>query len=191
MSLLEALKARKDKLKPTDTMVRHVDGTQVVERSSGEVEQLTRSNFGFVVDTKPDKVPAEILMEELFLGSQDAVDVAILAQFHIKAVLSVGIDAPIELPEDVVGKFISCLDLPETEFGPILEEGIEFIRICLDANRPVLVHCNAGVSRSSSVVLGYLIKECLMPFEEAFRVIKCKRPAIQPNAGFMRFLRTL
>lgn len=193
MSLLEALQAKKGKLKPTDTKVRHADGTQMIEKASGEVEQVTETRFGFVVDTKPDKVPAEILKGELFLGSQDSVDVEVLREHGIKAVLSIGIECPIELPEDVSGKFIACLDLPEmeTNFSPILDESISFIRSHVDRASPVLVHCNAGVSRSSTVVIGYLIKECRMPFEEAFRVVKFKRPAIQPNAGFMRFLRTL
>lgn len=191
MSLLAALNAKKGTLRPTDTTIRHIDGTQVVEKASGGVEEITRSNFGFVVDTKPDKVPAEILRGELFLGSQDAVDVEVLTRHNILAVLSVGIESPIDLPETVIAKFIPCLDLPETEFGPILEQSIEFIRTCISSNRPVLVHCNAGVSRSSSVVMGYLIKECFLPFDEAFRAVKFKRPAVQPNAGFLRFLKML
>lgn len=185
------MQAKKGTLKPTDTKVRHADGTQLMELSTGAVEPLTRSGFGFVVDTKPDKIPAEILKDELFLGSQDAVEVETLVKYNISAVLSVGIECPIELPDQVLGKFISCLDVPEMDFAPILEESIEFIRECLDSGRPVLVHCNAGVSRSSSVVIGYLIKECYMKFDEAFRAVKYKRPAIQPNAGFMRYLKSL
>lgn len=191
MSLLDALNAKKGKLKPTDTQVRHADGTQLIERSTGEVEQVTSRGFGFVVDTKPDKIPAEILKGELFLGSQDGVDEETLSAHKITAVLSVGIECPLALPGDVLGKFIPCLDLPEQDFSSVLEESIEFIRSCTKSGRPVLVHCNAGVSRSSSVVIGYLIKECHMTFEEAFRAVKFKRPSIQPNTGFMRFLRAL
>lgn len=191
MSLLDALMAKKGQLRPTDTTVRHVDGTQLVERASGEVQHLTRSSYGFVVDTKPDQIPAEILKKELFLGSQDAVDLEVLTRYNIRAVLSLGIECPIELPKEILRKFIFCLDLPATDFSPILEESIGFIRTCLATNCPVLVHCNAGVSRSSSVVIGYLIRECFMSFEEALRAVKYKRPAVQPNAGFLRFLKTL
>lgn len=191
MSLLDALNAKKGKLKPTDTQVRHADGTQLIERATGEVEQVNGSGFGFVVDTTPDKIPAEILKGELFLGSQDAVDEETLSAHSITAVLSLGIECPIDLPGDMLGKFIPCLDLPEMDFSTVLEESIEFIRCCMKQDRPVLVHCNAGVSRSSTVVIGYMIKECHMSFEEAFRAVKFKRRTIQPNAGFMRFLRSL
>lgn len=118
MSLLDALMAKKGQLRPTDTTVRHVDGTQLVERASGEVQHLTRSSYGFVVDTKPDQIPAEILKKELFLGSQDAVDLEVLTRYNIRAVLSLGIECPIELPKEILRKFIFCLDLPATDFSP-------------------------------------------------------------------------
>lgn len=191
MSLLDALRAKKGTLRPTDTSVRHADGTRIVEKASGEVEQLSSSSYGFVVDTKPDKIPAEIVMGELFLGSQDAVDVEVLKQHNIRAILSVGIPCPVNLPDEFVVKFIPCLDVPETDFWPVLEESISFICSCVDKRRPVLVHCNAGVSRSSTIVIGYLIKEGSMSFEEAFNAVKSKRPSIQPNAGFMKFLKSL
>lgn len=52
----------------------------------------------------------------------------------------------------------------------------------------VLVHCNAGVSRSSSVVIGYLMLRNKLPFEEAHRQVKTARPAVRPNPGFYRQL---
>lgn len=191
MSLIEKLKAKKEQLKATDTKIRYADGTQMIVRSSGDVEQVTSTAFGFVVDTKPDPIPAEILKRELFLGSQDSVDLETLQKYNIGAVLSVGIECPIELPETIRGKFIPCLDLPEANFESVLDESIEFIKRCNELDLPVLVHCNAGVSRSSTVVIGYLIKECRLPFEEAFRAVKLKRSAIQPNAGFLQFLKAL
>lgn len=180
-------------MKPTETKVRYADGSEFIQRTTGEVEQSGMTQFGFVVDTKPDKIPAEIIKNELFLGSQDCADLEVLGQYGINAVLSVGIECPIELlpKDDFKCKFLNCLDLPETDFRPVLKEGILFIDECLEENRVVLVHCNAGVSRSSAIILGYLVQVCKMPLEEAYRVVKAKRPSIQPNAGFMAFLKTL
>lgn len=191
MSLLEALTKKRSKLRPTDSRVRRVDGSQIIELASGGIQRLERSSYGFVVDTKPDKIPAEILEGQLFVGSQDAVDKDVLTQFNIGAVLSVGIECPIQLPDGIVGNFIQCLDVPETDFSLPLTESIEFIAECLKSNKRVLVHCNAGVSRSTSVVLGYLIRNCCMSFEDAFRLVKLKRPAAQPNVGFLRFLQSM
>lgn len=53
----------------------------------------------------------------------------------------------------------------------------------------VLVHCNAGVSRSASVVIGFLMSQEKMSFDEAFSTVKTARPSIQPNPGFMNQLK--
>lgn len=194
MSLLDQLKAKKSKLKPTDTLVRFPDGSRVLE-SDGQVIPQPCNQFGFVVDTKPDNCPAVILDKKLYLGSQDCVDPEVLTKFEITDILSVGIPTPEFGLAEVKSQFISCLDLPETN---IVEDVFETAFKCLDScfddaasNRRVLVHCNAGVSRSSSVVIGYLIKRMGYSFDDAFKLVKSKRECIQPNAGFIRQLKKL
>jgi protein-tyrosine phosphatase len=41
------------------------------------------------------------------------------------------------------------------------------------------VHCNKGVSRSPSVVIGYLIKTKDMSFKQALRFLVDKRPMVR------------
>lgn len=57
---------------------------------------------------------------------------------------------------------------------------IEFMR---KANK-VYVHCRAGISRSSSMVLGYLMLEDKMSYNEAKNYVLLRRNQIQPNAKF-------
>ncbi|XP_062873937.1 dual specificity protein phosphatase 18 isoform X3 [Trichomycterus rosablanca] len=52
----------------------------------------------------------------------------------------------------------------------------------------VLVHCNAGVSRSAALCLAYLIKHCDMSLLDAHRMVKACRPIIRPNSGFWKQL---
>lgn len=47
-----------------------------------------------------------------------------------------------------------------------------------------LVHCVAGVSRSASLCLAYLIKHERMPLRKAFAHLRSRRPSIRPNTGF-------
>ncbi len=54
--------------------------------------------------------------------------------------------------------------------------------------KKVIVHCYAGVSRSASTVIAYLIKYKGMSLEEAYKFVKKRRPIIDPNKGFMREL---
>jgi protein-tyrosine phosphatase len=55
----------------------------------------------------------------------------------------------------------------------------------------ILVHCNMGISRSSSAVLWYL-KHIVMghlSYDEILAIVREKRPVIKPNSLFNRILR--
>ncbi|KAK5904909.1 hypothetical protein CesoFtcFv8_006426 [Champsocephalus esox] len=52
----------------------------------------------------------------------------------------------------------------------------------------VLVHCAAGVSRSASLCLAYLMKYHRVSLAEAHAWVKARRPVIRPNGGFWRQL---
>ena len=54
----------------------------------------------------------------------------------------------------------------------------------------VLVHCHKGVSRSSTYVIGYLMKKNEMSLQEALEFVKSIRPIIMPNLAFMAQLKT-
>ncbi|XP_058889303.1 LOW QUALITY PROTEIN: dual specificity protein phosphatase 18-like [Acipenser ruthenus] len=52
-----------------------------------------------------------------------------------------------------------------------------------------LVHCNAGVSRSATLCLAYLMKYRNMTLLEAHRLVKARRPIVRPNQyGFWKQL---
>ncbi len=50
------------------------------------------------------------------------------------------------------------------------------------------MHCMAGVSRSATAVIGYLMWKNGIPFHEAWRHVTAVRPWINPNSGFRRQL---
>lgn len=54
----------------------------------------------------------------------------------------------------------------------------------------VLVHCEYGVSRSSTVVIAYLMRYHSMTRDEAYVWIKKRRPKVNPNQGFWDQLAT-
>ena len=48
----------------------------------------------------------------------------------------------------------------------------------------MLVHCAAGVSRSASTVIAYVMKKQGMSRDDAYAFVKKCRPGIYPNTGF-------
>lgn len=49
----------------------------------------------------------------------------------------------------------------------------------------VLIHCQAGVSRSATIVVAYLMQHCNLSMNEAYSLVKNKRSVISPNFNFM------
>ena len=50
-------------------------------------------------------------------------------------------------------------------------------------------HCAAGVSRSASILIAYLMREKKMKYQEAHDFVKSKRSIIIPNSGFVQQLK--
>lgn len=53
------------------------------------------------------------------------------------------------------------------------------------SGRGVLVHCQAGVSRSATIVIAYLMKHTLMTMTDAYKYVRSRRPVVSPNLNFM------
>lgn len=52
----------------------------------------------------------------------------------------------------------------------------------------VLVNCICGISRSATVVIAYLIKQCNLTLQTSMKEVYHVRPHICPNASFIRQL---
>ncbi|KAG5892429.1 hypothetical protein JTB14_003365 [Gonioctena quinquepunctata] len=188
MSFLESINLLKDNLKKTNTFVTHVDG-RVFKETKGQQSEFVGNHYGFVVDEKPDKIPAKVI-DHIFLGSQDCCEIEILNEFDIKFVLSIGVAAPVEYGS-ITYKFVNCLDIPETDITQVLRECVPYIEKAAKQRSNLLVHCNAGVSRSSSVVIGYLIMNKNYGYSQAYDIVKTVRSCIKPNVGFEKQLQHL
>lgn len=194
MSFLSEIQSKVKKLRATETTITYADGTREKVSSDKKTIKLESASYGFVEDTKPDQIPACILDEFLYLGAQDAVCLLNIREYGLTNILSVGIESPqsnITEDENIQFHFVSCLDLPETNLKAVLEKTNKIIDEVRAQNGRILIHCNAGVSRASSICIGYLIHVNLMNFTEAFDLVKSRRECIQPNQGFLKQLKEI
>ena len=181
---------KKNQLKTTETKITTIDGITYIEKE-GKKEQCKERSNGYVIDTSPDKIAVEII-DHLYLGSQDAVsDKEYLQSLSMKHILCVAPMIPSLFPNDFDYKIVELLDIPSFDIKNHIHHCLEYIDECLKRNENVICHCNAGVSRSPTVIIAYLIEYKKMSFKNAFELVKQKRSSIRPNDGFLLYLKNL
>lgn len=55
-------------------------------------------------------------------------------------------------------------------------------------NKFILIHCKAGISRSASLVLAYIILQYKLTLKRALEYVISRRGIVQPNPGFINQL---
>ncbi|XP_049508181.1 dual specificity protein phosphatase 2 [Panthera uncia] len=129
--------------------------------------------------------PVEIL-PYLFLGScSHSSDLQGLQACGITAVLNVSASCPNHFEGLFRYKSIPVEDNQMVEISAWFQEAISFIDSVKNAGGRVLVHCQAGVSRSATICLAYLIQSRRVRLDEAFDFVKQRRGVISPNFSFM------
>ncbi|ESZ93255.1 hypothetical protein SBOR_6355 [Sclerotinia borealis F-4128] len=65
-----------------------------------------------------------------------------------------------------------------------MKDACDMIDKSLQEGRGVLVHCGLGISRSGTIVLGYVMREKNLNREQALLFVRAKRSRVYPNTGF-------
>uniref|UniRef100_A0A6G1SKS7 protein-tyrosine-phosphatase n=1 Tax=Aceria tosichella TaxID=561515 RepID=A0A6G1SKS7_9ACAR len=85
--------------------------------------------------------------------------------------------------------FLNAMDHSKQDVMSHFETSNEFIENALkDPTNKVYIHCVAGISRSATLVIAYVMKTRSMNYTEAHNLVKQKRNIIDPNEGFVRQL---
>jgi protein-tyrosine phosphatase len=193
MNLAEQLKARKSCLNSCETTVTTASGQSYKEKILADGTVVTSqpqagTSPGYVVDTKPDFQVA-LVLPGLCTGSQDVTqDNNLLKKHSVTHILSLGTN-PFFVDETLSHMYIPMLDLPETNIISSLDRCFSFIDNAIQNGGCVFIHCNAGISRSASVVIAYLMKTQRMSYQQAFHHLKERRSAVNPNPGFVQQLK--
>lgn len=125
-------------------------------------------------------VPEHIYISDYYT----AQNYELLAYCGIKQILTIGKELPAHNTPKFETMYISLDDHPNEDISTHFTKANEFIH-----KAPTLIHCYAGVSRSVSLVLSYLITHLNMTLDEALTYCKQRRPHINPNYGFLQQLK--
>lgn len=123
----------------------------------------------------------------LFLGSQrDAQDPDLLAAHNICYELNVSTSCPKpDFIPDAHFLRIPVNDSHADKLRPHFARACRFLDKVRESSGCVLVHCLAGVSRSPTVAIAYVMRHLGLSSDDAYRYVKSKRPSISPNFNFL------
>uniref|UniRef100_A0A668SIV0 protein-tyrosine-phosphatase n=1 Tax=Oreochromis aureus TaxID=47969 RepID=A0A668SIV0_OREAU len=123
----------------------------------------------------------------LYLGNErDAQDLDLLLRLNIGYVVNVTTHLPLyHVSSGLRYKRIPATDNSKQNLRQYFEEVFEFIEEAYQSGQGVLVHCQAGVSRSATIVIAYLMKHTLMTMTDAYKYVRSRRPVVSPNLNFM------
>ncbi|KAM3236684.1 hypothetical protein P3L10_016721 [Capsicum annuum] len=157
-----------------------VGGIQIAT-AKGLMPGLVRREKIAFLDKECSKVA-----EHVFLGG-DAVakDKDILKQNGITHVLNcVGFVCPEYFKSDFVYQTLWLRDSSSEHITSILYDVFDYFEDVREQHGRVFVHCYQGVSRSTSLVIGYLMWREGQSFDDAFEYVKAARGIADPNIGF-------
>ena len=149
-------------------------------------KEIEKYKYKFHYNLHPSKI-----FNWLYLGCyRNACDKQEIKDLGINYVLNCAIECVESFPKGVKYCHLKLNDMPFFKITPHLERATSFINKAQINNGIILVHCQLGISRSTSCVIAYMIKYMGYTAMSALNFIKKKRPQVMPNFGFLQQLIT-
>jgi len=197
--LAEVATQDQDPVKPVQLVRASTESAQMPQqaplpewRASETLHQRSRTPAAIALERAVTLPHCDRIIPNLYLGGVNAAsDTASLCDAGIRAVCCCCRE--MEFPSKEFSKQLEYyrVDVEDMSIEPIelfFGEATEFIHSWVSREQPVLVHCRAGVSRSASVVIAYLIAFHGYSLHDAFFLVRSRRSVVTPNLGFMEKL---
>ncbi|XP_041353489.1 dual specificity protein phosphatase 10-like [Gigantopelta aegis] len=138
-------------------------------------------------DAEIEQAITSQILPFLYLGNErDAASLDCLMNNKINYILNVTSHVPLHFEKNGIKyKRLPANDSCQQNLKQYFEEAIEFIDDCHQNGGKILIHCHAGVSRSATITIAYILKHTKMTMTDAYKYVKGKRAIISPNFNFM------
>lgn len=132
-------------------------------------------------------VDLDKINEKIFLGNEAGQNKKqILKVLGITNILVVGSELQIFHSSDFIYKKIEIEDFYSENIAQHFNDCYDFIE---KSKGNVYIHCAAGISRSPTIVIAYLMRKNRKKFSETFEFVKSRRKYVNPNEGFINQLK--
>jgi len=153
-------------------------------------ESCYSQNIKGFIEFQDKRVPKKSLPiaidEHVYIGDEDSArDIEVLQGLGITHILIAGSYMRAYLT-NMNYKQLPLEDSLEQNLTNYLSDALAYIE---NAEGKVLVHCAAGISRSGSIIVAYLMKKNNTGFDTALSMARNKSSRIRPNPNFERQLR--
>ena len=126
----------------------------------------------------------------LYLGSyQNACNIKDLQDLRIYYVLNCTAECENKDYPDIEYYQARINDLPNFNISVFFKKTNQFIHQAKASGKSILIHCQLGISRSTTCLIAYMIKYLGYTTINALQFIKTKRPYVMPNFGFLQQLK--
>lgn len=135
----------------------------------------------------PKKINPEIneVADGLYLTNfENAKDYQALKDLGVCQILTVGSELPRHGEPMFKVMHVSIDDTPDSNIKKHFNSTYNFIK-----RGPTVVHCAAGISRSSTIVAAFLMRMYNMPMEKTLTHLVACRKVVNPNQGFREQLK--
>lgn len=133
--------------------------------------------------------PSAIVDSFLYLGSYDhAKSKQQLKDLGISHIVNMAGELENDYPDDFKYLNVKLDDTSNDNIAEHFEKTLKFIEEAQASSSRVLVHCAMGISRSSTIVIAYLMRVKGWSYTQAHEFVKSMRSCIKPNPGFMNQL---
>ncbi|XP_014242686.1 dual specificity protein phosphatase 10 isoform X2 [Cimex lectularius] len=131
--------------------------------------------------------PPSRVLPFLYVGNaRDARDIQLMKDLGVTKVLNVTqAGVPSQEASGIAYRQLPASDSTQQNIKQYFEEAFSFIEDARKSNGSVLVHCQAGVSRSPTIAIAYIMKHRGVSMVEAYKLVKTARSIISPNLNFM------
>lgn len=159
---------------------------------------LLLAKFATMLNLQEPCTGPSAILPWLFIGNaRDAQNVHLLRdKLRITHVLNTAASCPKHHEDKFIYLHLPLIDTDAQNLDQAFSLAATFITDAKISGGRVFVHCIAGISRSVSVVLAYLIQKGSdilsdgedLTLDEAFALVRYRRPQALPNIGFRKQL---